>query len=79
MFYLTDNWIGYIWRENCLLKLVVEGKIEGTGRRGREHAQLLGELEEIRRCWKLKEGALDRALWRTRPGRNCGLVRQATT
>jgi len=24
------NWIGYIWRRNCLLTLVVEGKIEGT-------------------------------------------------
>ena len=24
------NWIGYIWRRNCLLTLVVGGKIEGT-------------------------------------------------
>ena len=24
------NWIGYIWRRNYLLTLVVEGKIEGT-------------------------------------------------
>ena len=23
------NWIGYIWRGNCLLKHVIEGKIEG--------------------------------------------------
>jgi len=74
-----DNWVGHIWRENCLLKLVIEGKIEGTGRRGRGHAQLLYDLEEIRRSWKLKEGGLDRALWRTRPGRSRGLVRRATT
>jgi hypothetical protein len=30
-----DNCIGRISRQNCLLKLVIEGKIEGTGRRGR--------------------------------------------
>jgi hypothetical protein len=33
------NWIGIILRRNCLLKHVIEGKIEGrievTGRRGR--------------------------------------------
>jgi hypothetical protein len=33
------NWIGHILRRNCLLKLVIEGKLEGriemTGRRGR--------------------------------------------
>jgi hypothetical protein len=23
------NWIGHIWRTNCLLKHVIEGKIEG--------------------------------------------------
>jgi hypothetical protein len=48
-----DNWVGHILLKNCLLKLVIEGKIEGTGRRGREHAQLLNDLEEMRRCWKL--------------------------
>jgi len=31
------NWIGHILRRNCLLKRVIEGKIEGmaAGRRGR--------------------------------------------
>jgi hypothetical protein len=23
------NWIGHIWRRNCLLKQVIEGKLEG--------------------------------------------------
>jgi len=23
------NWIGHIWRRNCLLKYVIEGKIQG--------------------------------------------------
>jgi hypothetical protein len=30
-----DNWIGHFLCRNCLLKHVIEGKIEGTGRRGR--------------------------------------------
>jgi hypothetical protein len=33
------NWIGHVLRRNCLLKQVIEGKIEGwidvTGRKGR--------------------------------------------
>jgi len=39
-----------------------------TERRGRRH-KLLDDLEETRGCWKLKEEALDRTLWRTRSGR----------
>jgi hypothetical protein len=53
---------------NCLLKHVIEGKLEGrtemTGRRGRRRRQLLDDLKEKRRYWKLKEKALDRTLWR---------------
>jgi hypothetical protein len=44
------NWIGHILRRNCLLKPVIEGKIEiridVTGRRGRRHKQLLDDLKE---------------------------------
>ena len=43
------NWIGHILRRNCLLKQVIEGKIEGrvevTGRRGRRRKQLLDDLK----------------------------------
>jgi hypothetical protein len=75
------NWIGHILRRNCLLKHVTEGKLEGriemTGRRGRRRKQLLDDLEEKRRYWKLKEEALDRTIWRTRFGRGYGpVVRQ---
>jgi hypothetical protein len=75
------NWIGHILRRNCLLKHVIEGKLEGriemTGRRGRRRKQLLDDLKEKRRYCKFKEEALDRTLWRTRFGRGYGpVVRQ---
>jgi hypothetical protein len=77
------NWIGHILRRNCLLKHVIEGKLEGriemTGRSGRRCKQLLDDLKEKKRYWKLKEEALDRTLWRTRFGRGYGpVVRQNT-
>jgi hypothetical protein len=54
----------------CLLKHVIEGKLEGriemTGRRGRRRKQLLDNLKEKRSYWKLKEEALDCTLGRTR-------------
>ena len=44
------NCIDYISHRNCLLKHVVEGKIEGrievTGRRGRRSKQLLDDIKE---------------------------------
>jgi hypothetical protein len=75
------NWIDHILRRNCLLKHVIEGKlerrIEMTGRRGRMRKQLLDDLNETRRHWKWKEEALDRTLWRTRFGSGYGpVVRQ---
>jgi hypothetical protein len=48
---------------------VIEGKLEDriemTGRRGRRRKQMLDDLEEKRRYWKLKEEALDLSVWRT--------------
>jgi hypothetical protein len=60
---------------------VIEGKLDGriemTGRRGGRRKQLLDDLKEKRRYWKLKEEALDRTQWRTRFGRGYGpVVRQ---
>jgi hypothetical protein len=67
------NWIGHILCRKCLLKHVIEGKIEGRievmGSGGRRRKQLLDDLKEQRRYWKLKEEALDRTPWRTRFGR----------
>jgi hypothetical protein len=59
------NWVSNTWRRNCLLKQVIEGKIEGrmgvTGRRGRRRKQILDKRKETREHWKLKE-ALERTL-----------------
>jgi hypothetical protein len=67
------NWIGHILRRNCLLKHVIEGKLEGriemTGIRGRRSKQLLYNPKEKEMYWKLKEETLDRIVWRTRFGR----------
>jgi hypothetical protein len=77
------NRIGHILRRNCLLKHVIEGKLVGrielTGRRGRRRKQLLDDLKEKRRYWKLKEEALDRTQWRTRFERGYGPVLRQTT
>jgi hypothetical protein len=61
---------GLILRRNCLLKHVIEGKIEGSIKMTRRRRrQLLDDLKEKRGYWKLKEEALDRTVWRTRFGR----------
>jgi len=75
------NWIGYVLRRNCLLQLVIEGKIqeeiEVTGRRGRRCRKLLDDLKERRGYSHLKEEALDRTMWRARFERGFGpVVRQ---
>ena len=43
------NFVSHILPKNCLLKQVIEGKIEGRGRRGRRHKQLLEYIKEMRR------------------------------
>jgi hypothetical protein len=48
----------------------IEVRIEVLGRRGRRCKQLLDGLNERRQCWKLKEEAADRTLWRTRFGKD---------
>jgi hypothetical protein len=75
------NWIGHILRRNCLLKEVIGGKIEEgmdvMERQGIRRKQIL-DLKEITGCWKLKEEAPDRTVWRTGSGRGCGTVLRQT-
>jgi hypothetical protein len=77
------NWIGHILRRNCLLKHLIEGKLEGriemAGIRGRRRKQLLDDVKETRTYWKLKEEALDCTLWRTCCERGYGPVVRQTT
>jgi hypothetical protein len=77
------NWSGHILRRNCLLKHVIEGKLEGrievAERRGRRSKQLLDDIKETRGYWKLKEEVLDRTVWKTRFGRGYGPVVRQTT
>ena len=77
------NWIGHILRRNCLLKHVIEEKIQGemdvTRRRGRRRKKLLDDLKDRRGYSHLKEEALDRTMRRNRFGRGFGpVVRQNT-
>ena len=77
------NWIGHILRRNCLLKQVIEGKINGemevTRKRGRRRRKLLDDLKDKRGYSHLKEEALDRTMWRARFGRGFGPVVRQTT
>jgi hypothetical protein len=45
---------GHILHKNYLLKGIVEGKIQGTGSRGRRRKQLLDDVKETRLYWKLR-------------------------
>ena len=54
---------------NCLLKHVLEGKMEGARRRGKRRTQLLDVVNEKRRHWNLKDELLTRTIWRTCFGR----------
>jgi len=75
--------IGHILRRDWLLKRVIEVKIEErveeTVRLGRRSKQLMCDFKERGRYWRRKKEELDRTLWRTRFGSDCGTVaRQAT-
>jgi hypothetical protein len=48
------------------------------GRRERRSKQLLDDLKEKRRYWKVKEEALGGTMWRTRFGRAYGPVVRPT-
>ena len=46
MYILLGYWIDHILHTNCLLEDLFQEKIEGTGRRGIRHKQLLFYLSE---------------------------------
>jgi len=77
-----DNWIGHILLRNRFLEHVIvvniEGIIEVTGRRGRRRKSYW-MTSETWGYWKLKEEALDRAMWSTGFARDHGHVLRLTT
>jgi hypothetical protein len=72
------NAVAHILPRNCILKYIIQGKIErrmevkGRGRRKRK--QLPDNLKENIGYWKLKDGALDGSVWRNGFGRGYGPV-----
>ena len=54
------NYIGHILRRNCLLHDAIEGQMMKVKGLERKTTQLLDDLRNRRRYWKLKEKAEDR-------------------
>ena len=58
------NRIRHILRRNCLLHDAIEGNMTEVKGVGRRRTQLLNDLRNRRRYWKLKEEAVERNRWR---------------
>jgi hypothetical protein len=67
------NWIGHILRGDCLLKDVIEIKLEVVRRQGIGRKQLIDD-NKVKKTSKFKEEAPGCTLWR----RGCGLVVRQT-
>jgi hypothetical protein len=76
---IKANLIGHILRRNCLLKHIIKGKIQVTGRQKRRRKQLPDDFKDMKKYRKLKQESLARTVWRTGFGRGCGLVVRQTT
>jgi hypothetical protein len=74
-----SNWIGHIWLRNCFIKHVIDGKVEEMRRQRRRSKQLLNDLKETTRYWKLQEEALDRSMLGTHVEKGCGLLYRLST
>ncbi|PNF41873.1 Alpha-aspartyl dipeptidase [Cryptotermes secundus] len=64
----------HLKERNCLLKEVIEGKIDGRLEVTRRRKKMLDDLGERRGYCHLKEKALDRIKWRNCFGGDCGPV-----
>ena len=73
------TWIGHNWRRNCLLKHVIEGKIEGRMEVTRVRGRRCKQLKKTGGYLKLKEEALDLTVLGNGFGIVSGLVKRQTT
>ena len=64
------NWIGHIVRGDGLLKLVLEGRMDGKRPRGRRRMGMIDELKEVSYVM-MKRRAEDREKWRCWMPRTC--------
>jgi hypothetical protein len=74
-----SNWICHILHRNCLLRHVIEGKIDGKKRRGGRRLQLLGDLQDERRHCNVQEETLDRTVRSSGFVSDCGHASRQTT
>lgn len=63
--YRKKKWIGHVLRGDSLLKLVIEGRMEGKRPRGRKRIGMFEELLEGGSYGELKVRARDRIVWRS--------------
>jgi len=73
------NWICHIACRNCVLKHVIDGKIEDTGRRGRRRKQLLNDLQEKEQLLESELESTRSTLCRTRFEKGSGVLARQTT
>ena len=74
---MKTNWIGHILLRNCLLRDILERKIEWREGKEEEVSSYWMTLKKTRGYWQLQEEALYRIVYRTRFRRGCGpVVRQ---
>jgi hypothetical protein len=64
------NWIGHILRSNCMMRDVMEGRMDGRRPRGRPRMSMLEELKEGSYQF-MKRRAQDRQEWRCWSPRTC--------
>ena len=68
------NWIGHVLRGDSVLRLVMEGRIEGKRPRGRKRKGMLDELMEEHTYSEMKRFAEEREKWRKWVPRTCHMA-----
>jgi len=62
-----NEWIGYIMRHDGLLKMIIEGKLEGKNRRGSQILEFIQQIIKDQECdsyFEMKRKADKKEEWR---------------